>query len=179
MNLLIQSLTYFRIISGPAIFILVVHYEYFGWALILFIFASSSDFWDGYLARKYKLESVTGAILDPIADKILLVFLLFALVSEIDSFFLAFASSIILAREFWVTALRDINARRGLSQLTKVSYLAKLKTTFQLSTLALYLLALHLNLSLLMLVADFGLLASVIITIQTGFQYTIESFHKN
>ena len=179
MNSFIQSLTYFRIISGPAIFILVVNYEYFGWALIIFIFASSSDFWDGYLARKYKLESVTGAILDPIADKILLVFLLFALVSNIDSFFIAFASSVILAREFWVSALRDLNARRGRSQLTKVSFLAKLKTAFQLATLALYLLALYLNLSILMLFADFGLFASLIITIQTGLQYTIESFKKS
>ena len=71
----IQFLTYFRIISAPIIFLLVVIFNSYGWALILFIFASSTDYWDGYLARKYNFESVLGEVVDPIADKILITFI--------------------------------------------------------------------------------------------------------
>ena len=61
MNFFIQFLTYFRILAAPIIFLLVTLSSNYGWALILFLFASASDYWDGYLARKYKLESIFGA----------------------------------------------------------------------------------------------------------------------
>ena len=71
-------------------------------ALILFIFASITDYFDGYLARKYDKVSVLGEILDPIADKLLIVFLLFAISIFLSSEFIAFVSSVIIAREIWV-----------------------------------------------------------------------------
>ena len=71
MNYFIQLLTYFRILIAPIIFILITLYDLYGWALFLFFLASISDYWDGFLARKYNLESIIGAVLDPIADKIL------------------------------------------------------------------------------------------------------------
>jgi CDP-diacylglycerol--glycerol-3-phosphate 3-phosphatidyltransferase len=74
MNYFIQSLTYFRILISPIIFLLITVYDSYGWALFLFFLASISDYWDGFLARKYKLESIIGAVLDPIADKILITF---------------------------------------------------------------------------------------------------------
>jgi len=64
MSLFIQFLTWFRIISAPVIFLLITFFHMYGWALILFLLASSSDYWDGFLARKYNLESVVGAVLD-------------------------------------------------------------------------------------------------------------------
>ena len=83
---------------------------------------------------------------------------------------------IILAREFWVSALRDLNARSGNPVATKVTFLAKLKTAIQLISIGLYLLALSINSSLLMFIADFNLFAACIITIHTGFQYSIRTF---
>ena len=76
MNFFIQSLTYFRILTAPIIFIFITSFDLYGWGLILFLLASISDYWDGFLARRYKLESVLGAVVDPIADKMLITFVI-------------------------------------------------------------------------------------------------------
>ena len=178
MNLFIQLLTYFRIIAAPAIFILITVLNFYGWALLLFMLASASDYWDGFLARRYKLESTVGAILDPIADKILVTFLILALSIELSSIFVAFAGGLILVREFWVGALRDMNARNHKSDATKVTFLAKIKTSTQLFTISLYLLSLTINNMLLLVIADIFLFISLFITIYTGFIYTLNSFKK-
>ena len=68
MNLLIQFLTYFRMIAGPIIFLLILYFDQYGLALVLFFLASISDFFDGFLARRYNLTSELGEIIDPIAD---------------------------------------------------------------------------------------------------------------
>ena len=109
MSHFIQFLTYFRIISAPIIFALITLFDLYGWALLLFFLASISDYLDGFLARKYKLESMIGAILDPIADKILIVFLILGLSIELSSIFVGLAGGLIVAREFWVAALRESN----------------------------------------------------------------------
>ena len=80
MNTFIQILTYFRIFSGPIIFLLILIVQNYGMALFLLVLASASDYWDGYLARRYSLTSILGAVLDPIADKILITFVLLAFV---------------------------------------------------------------------------------------------------
>ncbi len=176
MKYLIHFLTLSRIIIGPIIFIILLLNEAYISSLILFIFASISDYLDGFLARKYKLVSQTGEVLDPIADKILILFLLFALSIHLDSIYISFVGSIILSREFWVAALRDFNSRTGNLEATRVSFFAKIKTTIQLISIGLYLIALSINSSLLMLIADLNLFLALIITLQTGFQYTISTF---
>ena len=77
----------------------------------MFLIAGLSDYFDGYLARKYSFESVFGEVMDPIADKILTLFLLLALILYFESIFIALVGGVILSREFWVSALRDLNAR--------------------------------------------------------------------
>lgn len=178
MNYIIQSLTYFRILAAPIIFALVVVLNMYGVALILFILASLSDYLDGFLARKYKLESPLGATLDPIADKILITFLILALSIELDSNFLGFAGGLILAREFWVGALRDINARQDNTDATRVTYLAKMKTTIQFFTFVSFLFGLFLNNSLILFISNFFLFLALIVTLQTGLSYTIVTFGK-
>ena len=167
MNNLIQFLTYFRIISGPIIFILIVILNFYGAAFVLFVLASISDYWDGYLARKYHLVSMMGSVLDPIADKILITFAIVAL------------GCVILAREFWVAALRDFNARTGNINATQVSFMAKIKTTIQLSAIGCYLFGLALNNYLIIFLADFIFFAAFIVTIQTGLIYTSKTFSKS
>jgi CDP-diacylglycerol--glycerol-3-phosphate 3-phosphatidyltransferase len=119
-----------------------------------------------------------GEILDPIADKILIVFILFGLSVNLTSYFIAFISSLIITREIWVGALRDLNARLGRSDVTKVIYLAKIKTSIQLFTISIYLLGLTLNNMLLILFGDMFLFLSFLITLYTGYIYSINTFKK-
>ena len=178
MNHFIQSLTYFRIFVAPIIFILITMLNLYGWALFLFFLASISDYWDGFLARKYKLESTFGAVIDPIADKVLATFLILALTLELSSIFIGMAGGIMLVREFWVGALRDLNARQNNSDATKVTLLAKIKTFIQFLTFSLFLLGLVLNNSLILFISNFLLFLALIITLQTGLSYTMSTFKK-
>ena len=178
MNYFIQFLTCFRILVAPIIFLLITFYNSYIFALLLFLLASISDYWDGFLARKYKLESVIGAVLDPIADKILVVFLILALSYELSSIFIGITGGIILAREFWVGALRDFNSRQNNLNATQVTFLAKIKTSIQLITFTSYLLGLVMSNSLILFASDFFLFLALIITIQTGFSYTVSTFKK-
>ena len=178
MKLFINFLTISRILLGPIIFILILYWEAFMASLLLFIFASISDYYDGALARKYNLSSQLGEVLDPIADKILVLFMLFALTLYFASIYIGFISCIMLAREFWVSALRDLNARLGNTQATEVTFLAKIKTTIQLASLGMYIFAIYINNSLLKFIADFALFLALIITLQTAIQYTQASFKK-
>ena len=144
-------------------------------ALILFFLAGVTDYFDGYLARKYNALSQLGEILDPIADKKLIFFVLFGLAISLSSYLIGFIGAVIITREIWVGALRDLNARNGKVDLTKVTFLAKIKTTVQLSTLAVYLLGLSLNNMLVIIIADIFLFISLFITLYTGFLYTVNS----
>ena len=178
MNYFIQFLTYFRILIAPVIFILITLYDSYGWALFLFFLASISDYWDGFLARRFNLESIIGAVLDPIADKILLTFLILALSLELSSIFIGMVGGIILIREFWVGALRDFNARNGNINATKVTFMAKIKTATQLFAVGSFLIALIFNNALIMLISNFLLFLALIISLQTGLSYTISTFKK-
>ena len=145
-------------------------------ALILFFIAGVTDYFDGYLARKYNSVSQIGEILDPIADKILILFVLFGLAINLSSYLIGFIGAIVITREIWVGALRDLNARNGKSDATKVTFLAKIKTSVQLLTLSIYLFGLTINNMLIIIIADVFLFISFFITIYTGLIYTLNTF---
>lgn len=178
MSLFINLITVSRIVFGAIIFLLLTRAELYWFALILFFIASITDYFDGYLARKYNLVSEIGEILDPIADKILIVFVLFAISVNLNSYYVGFISAFIITREIWVGALRDFNARQNRSSATKVTFLAKIKTTTQLSAISIYLIGLALNNMILIIIGDVSLLLSFIITMYTGLQYTHNTFFQ-
>jgi len=175
---LINALTLSRIAIAIIIFILLMLNSSYLLALILFFIAGLTDYLDGFLARKYNAKSQIGEILDPISDKILITFLFFALTVNLSSYLIGFAGAVIIAREIWVSALRDFNSRNNNSNATKVIYIAKIKTTAQLFTIFLYLFSLAFNVMLLILVADIFLIISLLITIYTGYLYTINTFNN-
>ena len=173
----INLITVARIFLAPIILIFLIFGNYLV-CVLLFFLAGLTDYFDGYLARKYNAESELGEILDPIADKILVVFILIGLSVELDSQLMALLSSLIIAREIGVAALRDYSARNNLSERTKVTFLAKAKTSVQLLTIGLYLLALAISFNLLILISDILLIIATFITVYTGYQYTLNVFKK-
>jgi len=75
---------------------------------------------------------------------------------------------LIITREIWVGALRDLNARNGKSDATKVTFLAKIKTTVQFLQFLYIYLALAINNMLIIVIADIFLFISLFITLYTG-----------
>ncbi len=99
---------------------------------LLFMIAGFTDWLDGYLARKMKLETAFGAFLDPVADKLMVAFVLVLIVQTQDSVALAVASAIIIGREITIASLRELMAEIGQNAKVKVSVLGKWKTTAQM-----------------------------------------------
>jgi CDP-diacylglycerol--glycerol-3-phosphate 3-phosphatidyltransferase len=131
-------LTYIRLIGAPLVlpFFLVyflpnnVAWFNYGLATLFFLFGLT-DFFDGYLARKYNQVSTTGALLDHVADKFLLYSTLIALVAAQKLYF--FWAIIWIGREFFVMTLRQIALERN--SLITVSSYGKLKTVAQIACL--------------------------------------------
>ncbi|HEY1561111.1 MAG TPA: CDP-diacylglycerol--glycerol-3-phosphate 3-phosphatidyltransferase [Caulobacteraceae bacterium] len=103
------------------------------WAFVAFVVAAVTDFFDGWLARKLKAASLWGAILDPIADKVLVCGAILGLLTLGPNAAVAIPAALILFREFTVSALREVAAGKGVS--LPVTLLAKWKTTLQLVAL--------------------------------------------
>ena len=127
-------LTILRLAAAPgmALAYLLLAHPYADWvALILFGGASLTDFFDGYLARRWEQTSRFGAMLDPIADKAMVVIALMVIcVLSGLSFLIVFPATFILFREVFVSGLREfLGTTAGLLKVTK---LAKWKTTMQM-----------------------------------------------
>ena len=173
----INFMTIARMLLAPIILVSLIFSNYLI-CVLLFFLAGLTDYFDGYLARKYNAVSELGEILDPIADKILVVFILIGLSVELDSQLMAILSSFIIAREIGIAALRDYSARNNLTDRTKVTFLAKAKTSIQLFTIGLYLLALTISFNLLIVISDIFLIIATLVTLYTGYQYILNVFKK-
>ena len=136
-------LTISRIVVIPAIF-LSIYITAAWWAIvaaILFIIASITDYFDGYLARSRGETSALGRLLDPIADKLLVTSALVVLLAKPDmvEYKISFIPVIvILCREILVSGLREF--LREVNVGLPVTRLAKWKTGFQMTALSMMLL---------------------------------------
>jgi CDP-diacylglycerol--glycerol-3-phosphate 3-phosphatidyltransferase len=99
-----------------------------------FVIAAVTDFFDGWLARKFDAVTVWGTILDPIGDKVLVAGAILGLMALGPQPMVVVPAGLILFREFTVSALREVGAGRGIK--LPVTLLAKWKTTLQLVGLA-------------------------------------------
>ena len=102
-------------------------------AVIAFGVASVTDFFDGWLARKMQAESIWGAILDPIGDKVLVCGAILGLMSLGAQPMVLLPAGLMLFREFTVSALREVGAGKGVK--LPVTKLAKWKTALQMVAL--------------------------------------------
>ena len=134
-------LTLIRILLIPIIiiFIEIDNYFYRWLALSFYIIACLSDFFDGYLARKLNVVSNFGKIVDPVADKMLIIGTLFALGTEnfFNYYYTFIPAFLIILREIFITGLREQVSKDNIN-LT-ITTLAKWKTTIQLISCSSYL----------------------------------------
>jgi CDP-diacylglycerol--glycerol-3-phosphate 3-phosphatidyltransferase len=105
----------------------------------IFLFAGITDWLDGYLARKMDLETAFGAFLDPVADKLMVAFVLVLIVQAEASPYLAIPAAVIIGRELTIASLREWMAEIGQRAKVKVSNLGKWKTTAQMTAVSLLL----------------------------------------
>ena len=131
-------LTLLRLLAAPglAVMFLYLTRPYADWcALILFVGAAVTDWFDGYLARAWKQETKIGAMLDPIADKAMVIIALMVIVGFSSmSPWLVLPATVILFREVFVSGLREYLG--DTAGTLKVTQLAKWKTTAQMIAIA-------------------------------------------
>lgn len=133
-------LTLLRLLAAPGLAIMFLYFTrpYADWfALLLFVSAAVTDWFDGYLARAWKQETKMGAMLDPIADKAMVVIALMILVgysAEHWTPWLVLPATVILFREVFVSGLREYLG--DVAGTLKVTKLAKWKTTAQMIAIA-------------------------------------------
>lgn len=135
-----NKLTLVRCILTP-IFLacLIIEFPFhYAAALLVFIVASLTDYFDGMIARKHNLVTNLGKFLDPLADKALTTAAFIGFVHMINSRTLPWALFIILLREFAVTSVRLLAAKDGV--VVAASFAGKLKTVMQMVSI-IYMLA--------------------------------------
>lgn len=131
-------LTVGRLIAAPLVGVAFLYFtrpiaDWF--ALVLFAAAAATDWIDGRLARAWGQESALGAMLDPIADKAMVVIALIVLVAFSTSApFILLPAILIAFREVFVSGLREFLGKGAVA--VKVTWLAKWKTTVQMAAIA-------------------------------------------
>lgn len=131
-------LTVLRLLAAPglAVMFLYFHRPWADWfALMLFVGAAVTDWFDGHLARSWKQETRLGAMLDPIADKAMVIIALMVIVGYSSmSAWLVLPATVIVFREVFVSGLREFLG--DVAGTLKVTQLAKWKTTVQMIAIA-------------------------------------------
>ncbi|PLP58712.1 CDP-diacylglycerol--glycerol-3-phosphate 3-phosphatidyltransferase [Mesorhizobium loti] len=175
-----NMLTYARIVAVPLVvvcFFLEGHLkssDFARWlALAIFLAASITDYFDGYLARAWQQTSNIGRMLDPIADKLLVSTCLLLLAADEDGIagWSLWAAIIILCREILVSGLREYLAALKVS--VPVTQLAKWKTTIQMVAIA-FLLAGPAGDKIFPFTTETGLVLlwiAAVVTLYTGYDY--------
>ena len=127
-RILLAPLMFFMLVNAPGIFT-QIHISWINYfAALIFVIASVTDFFDGYIARSWDQKTKLGAILDPLADKMLILaaFLGLMMLGRAS----AWAVYLILIREFFITGFRVVMASDGVE--VAASMAGKVKTVSQM-----------------------------------------------
>ncbi len=136
--------------------------DYF--AGLIFVIASVTDFFDGFIARKWNQMTKLGAILDPLADKMLILagFIGLMIIDRAS----AWAVFLILSREFFITGLRVVAVSEGKSVASTMA--GKIKTVFQMIAIGFLIMNWPFATTLLWI--------AVVLTMYSGYEYTRDYF---
>ncbi len=115
-------------------------------SLFLFIIAGLTDYLDGFIARKTKTTTSLGALLDLLADKLLVCLVLIWCVFLSNSVLLIIPSLLIISRELIISSIRQYLVERTGKNPIKVTYVAKSKTTVQMIAISFLILSPEMNL---------------------------------
>ena len=121
--LLVPIFVLVYIVPGPSTYLI---------ASALFALAAFTDWLDGYLARRLNQTTRFGAFLDPVADKLIVVTALVLLIGHHSSIWLTLPGIIIIGREIVISALREWMAEMNRRGIVAVTWLGRVKTTFQM-----------------------------------------------
>jgi len=140
----------------------------------IFILASVTDLLDGYLARRSKQITKVGVLLDPIADKLLVISALIVLVDV--ELVRAWIAIIIIAREFMVTGLRIVALSRDIVIPAEIG--GKIKTTAQFASIFILLIDHSFNSVDLYVMGTVLLWIAMLLGIVSGIQYFIQFWRQ-
>lgn len=168
-----NALASLRILLAPLMFWIILNPDYFTdngyditwnyyFASLLFVLASVTDFFDGYIAREWDQKTLLGAIIDPLADKMLTLAAFLGLMMMGAAS--AWAIYIIIIRELFITGIRTVAVSEGVD--IKASWAGKVKTVFQM--IAIGFLLMHWP------YGDALLWFAVFLTLYSGFEYLWE-----
>ena len=166
-------LTLFRIALLP-VMVVVFYLPFRGAniaASVVFIAAAITDWLDGWIARRYGLNSAFGAFLDPVADKRMVAVTLFLLVQDNPTVPMAIISAVIVGREITISALREWMALIGERARVKVAGIGKIKTIMQMVALIVLLYQKDLDGLRLFHVGEVLLGIAAVLTIWSGLVY--------
>lgn len=136
-----NALSIFRILSVVPIVILFF-LEFYILATVLFLISSITDYFDGYIARRFNQESALGSLLDLLADKVLVTSLLIWLIFSSNNYLILASAYLIILREISVSSLRIhfLILRNNLNDI-KPNLFGKVKTSIQMIAIALILIS--------------------------------------
>ncbi len=165
-----NKLTLGRILCVP-LFIVLYLKDYYVAATVVFCLAAATDALDGYLARKYHLVTNFGKIMDPLADKVLVIAAFVCMVQE--QVVPGWVVILILTREFAIAGLRTVAAAEG--KVIAAGVTGKIKTILQMIAIPLLLLQ-NWPFALIGVPADqIFLWASVVMTVVSGVEYIYQN----
>ena len=133
---------------------------------LIFVIASVTDFFDGFIARKWNQMTKLGAILDPLADKMLMLAGFIGLIALDRAS--AFAVFLILSREFFITGLRVVAVSEGKNVASTMA--GKIKTVIQMIAIGFLIMNWPFATELLWL--------AVALTLYSGYEY-VRDYFKN
>lgn len=142
MKAFVNGLSVFRIVSAFAIVPLLLLYQFYLTTLVVFIVAALSDFFDGWLAKKYNAASIVGGVLDHIGDKFLVVIALILTIMFLQIWLVIIPAVLMICRELYVSGLREAMGALKMDLPVPKARLSmgKVKTTLQVISIGVILL---------------------------------------
>ena len=194
MKFFVNFLSAFRIAASFAI-IPTLMFQWYWVSFFLFLLGALSDWFDGFLARKYNVCTKLGGVMDHIGDKLIVVNTLIMLTVMMPVWFVIVPVIIMIARELYISGLREFLGTQKIEMpVPKYRFsMGKIKTTFQMITITAFLLMFALTnaitpdtisktsliaMNLLSQIGIFGLWFSLVASLWSASQYTVTFIEK-